>query len=114
MLRVNADNASAAGTTSNNGTGAFVINTRTDYVEAQSATQAGLASSVLLRQFAPLSAATCGAFDAGTVLVGAPAQSGLATGCYKFTLTGTDLVGQHRHARHNGPGRPLARRWARS
>ena len=92
-LRVNATNASAAGTTSNNGTGAFVINTRTDYTEAQSTTAAGLAASVLLRQFAPLSAATCGTFDAGTVLVGLPAQSGLATGCYKFTLTGTDNVG---------------------
>src|SRR4029453_4540900 len=28
-----------------------------------------------------------------TTLVGTPAQSGLATGCYRYVLTGTDNVG---------------------
>src|SRR6185437_14385951 len=30
---------------------------------------------------------------APTTLVGTPAQNGLATGCYRYTLTGTDNVG---------------------
>src|SRR5439155_8877928 len=76
------------------GTGSFTIGTRTDYTETQSATESGLASSTLVRTSASFTSAdTCGAFGSATTLVGTPAQSGLATGCYKYTLTGTDNVG---------------------
>ncbi len=49
-------------------------------------------------------------------LTGAPAQAGLTTGCWRYTLTGTDNVGQHRErdhhreGRHVGPGRSERRR----
>src|SRR5439155_8762617 len=35
----------------------------------------------------------CGAFGSATTIVGNPNQTGLATGCYRYTLTGTDNVG---------------------
>ncbi|MFL5968010.1 MAG: beta strand repeat-containing protein, partial [Gaiellaceae bacterium] len=74
--------------------GSFAIDTRTDYTEAQSATASGLASSTLVRTSASFSAAdVCGSFGSPTTLVGTPAQSGLTTGCYRYTLTGTDNVG---------------------
>jgi hypothetical protein len=62
-------------------------------VETLSATRSGLQSSVLTRQFAAFSAGACGTFGAATVLTGAPAQGPLANGCYRYTLTGTDQVG---------------------
>ena len=46
-------------------------------------------------------------------MVGKPAQSGLATGCYRFTLTGTDNVGNtvatRRPSRSTRPSRPRRR-----
>ncbi len=93
-LTVNAVGASGAGTQSYDGDGNFTIGTRTDYTETASAAASGLASSTLTRANASYSAAdTCGSFGAPTTLVGTPAQSGLATGCYRYTLTGTDNVG---------------------
>jgi len=88
-LTVNGVAASAAGTTSASNGPSFTIGTRTDYVDANS----GLASSTLTRQFAPLTGSACGTFGSGTVLVGAPVQAGLPTGCYKFVLTGVDNAG---------------------
>src|SRR5262249_57078562 len=74
--------------------GSFSIDTRTDYTETQTATASGLAFSTLVRTSASFTSAdTCGSFGSPTTLVGTPAQSGLATGCYKYTLTGTDNVG---------------------
>ena len=40
-----------------------------------------------------MNADACSAYGAPTTLVGTPAQSGLATGCYRYILTGTDNVG---------------------
>ncbi|MFZ0324397.1 MAG: hypothetical protein WAN48_09735 [Actinomycetes bacterium] len=88
-LTVNAVAATAAGSTSFNRTGSFTIGTRTDYTDAAS----GIASSVLTVQSAVLTNNTCGSFGSPSVLAGAPAQSGLTTGCWKYVLTGTDKVG---------------------
>ena len=94
-LKVNNVSATLAGSTSYNATGGFTIGTRTDYTETASSTASGLASSVLTVQSATVTNGTCGSYGSPTTLVGAPTQSGLATGCYLFTLTGTDNVGNH-------------------
>src|SRR5205807_3330871 len=74
-------------------TGSFPIDVRTDYTEAQSVTESGLASSTLVRTSASYSSPNvCGAFGSPTTISGSPAQT-LATGCYRYTLTGTDNVG---------------------
>ncbi len=87
-LTVNGVAASAAGSTSTSNISSFAI-ARTDYTDANS----GLASSTLTRSFATLTGATCGTFDVPVTLTGAPAQSGLVVGCYRYTLTGTDNAG---------------------
>jgi hypothetical protein len=87
-LTVNGTGGTAAGSTSFNRTGAFTI-ARTDYTDAGS----GLASSVLTLETATLVGNACGTYGAPTVLTGAPAQSGLTTGCYRYRLTGLDKVG---------------------
>jgi len=46
-----------------------------------------------VRTQATLSGGTCGGFGTPTTITGTPAQSGLADGCYLYTLTGTDNVG---------------------
>ena len=50
-------------------------------------------SSVLTREAAPLSGGTCGTYGAPTTISGSPAQTGSADTCYRYTLTGTDRVG---------------------
>ena len=84
---------------------------RTDYnADAVS----GVATSTLTREHGTLNADACSAYGAPTTLVGTPAQSGLATGCYRYILTGTDNVGNtvddhdRRQGRHHRPGRPVA------
>ena len=88
-VTVNGTAAAAVPTTSFNTTGAFPINSRTDYTDAAS----GLASSTLTRAAATLTNNVCGAFGSTTVISGTTAQSGLATSCYQFVLTGTDNAG---------------------
>jgi hypothetical protein len=73
-------------------TGSFPIDTRTDYSETQSATESGLASSTLTRAAASLTNDSCGTYGSPTTIIGSPAQS-LPTGCYLYTLTGTDNLG---------------------
>ncbi|HST54965.1 MAG TPA: N,N-dimethylformamidase beta subunit family domain-containing protein [Solirubrobacteraceae bacterium] len=89
-LTVNATAASAAGSASFSTSGSFTIGTRTDY-NADSGS--GLISSVLTRAAGTLSGNACSAYGTPTTLTGSPAQSGLGTGCYLYTLTGTDAVG---------------------
>ena len=89
-LSVNATAASAAGSSSFNTTGSFAIGTRTEY-GADSGS--GLASSVLTRATGTLSANSCSNYGAPATIAGNPSQSGLAEGCYLYTLTGTDRVG---------------------
>ena len=88
-LTVNSVAASGGGSQSYDNDGTFTIGTRTDYTDALS----GLASSTLTREQGTLNADACSAYGAPTTLVGTPAQSGLATGCYRYVLTGTDNVG---------------------
>ncbi len=94
-LKVNNVSASLTGTTSFNGTGGFTIGTRTNYAETASSTASGLASSVLPVQSATVTNNTCGGYGAPTTVTGNPTQAGLTTGCYLFTLTGTDNVGNY-------------------
>jgi hypothetical protein len=90
-LTVNGTAANAAGTTTSFDTdGSFTIGTRTDY---STDTGSGVASSTLVRTEATLTNNVCGTFGSPVTIPGNPAQSGLAAGCYKFTLTGTDNVG---------------------
>lgn len=88
-LTVNGTAATAGGSNSITTATSFTIGTRTDYTDAG----AGIASSTLTRTFATLTGTTCGTFGAPTTITGNPAQSGLAPGCYQYTLTGTDNVG---------------------
>src|SRR5262249_27094911 len=88
-LTVNGVVASVAGSTSFNKTGSFTI-ARTDY---NADAGAGLASSVLTRANATLKNCTCCSHGTPATLTGNPAQSGLTGGCYLYTLTGTDNVG---------------------
>jgi PKD repeat protein len=90
-LSVNGAAATTAGTASYNTTGSFTI-ARTEYAEAQSASQSGLRSSTLTVASAPLSGNVCGAFGAATIVTGSPSQSE-PVGCYRYTLTGVDNVG---------------------
>jgi hypothetical protein len=91
-LTANGTTATAAGSSSWNTSGSFTL-TRTDWTEAQTTAASGLASSILTLATAPISNGTCGTYGAASVVAGAPAQSGLTTGCYLYTLTGTDNVG---------------------
>ena len=88
-LTVNGGVASGGGSQSYDNDGTFTIGLRTDYTDALS----GLATSTLTREDGTLNADACSAYGAPSTLVGTPAQSGLATGCYRYTLTGTDHVG---------------------
>ncbi len=92
-LTVNGTGASGPGSTSTNTTGAFAITARSDYTEALGPAAAGLAASLLVREQAPLAGNACGSFGSPVTLAGTPAQSGLTTGCWRYTLTGTDNVG---------------------
>jgi len=92
-LTVNGGAASGAGSTTTNTTGAFTISTRTDFSETLGAASSGLASSVLVRDQSALTGNVCGTFGSPVTLTGAPAQAGLTTGCWRYTLTGTDNVG---------------------
>jgi hypothetical protein len=88
-LTVNGVAATSGGSSSTNTSGSFPIDLRTDWVETASATASGLVASTLTREYGT----TCASFGAPTTIVGSPAQSGLAAGCYRYTLTGVDRVG---------------------
>jgi len=97
-LTVNGQAASGAGSTGYNNTGSFTISAITDYTDAGS----GLASSALVRDQAPLSSSnglvdgTCGVFTSPTTIASRAtpiAQSLSGPTCYRYTLTGTDNVG---------------------
>jgi hypothetical protein len=89
MLTVNGVAATGPGSTSTSASGSFAIDLRTDYAESASATASGLASSTLTREYG----STCASFGSPTTISGSPAQTGLAPGCYRYTLTGLDNVG---------------------
>src|SRR5439155_2393534 len=86
--------APGGGSSSYDTDGSFTIGTRTDYTETQSGSESGIASSTLVRTSATFSSpGVCGAFGSPGTITGNPSESGLATGCYKYTLSGTDNVG---------------------
>jgi hypothetical protein len=98
-VSVNGTAASAGGSTSTSTSTSFAIGSRADYAEAQSASQSGLASSMLTIQSETLTGNTCGAPGSGGAYTSPTTISGtsnpaIATGfCYLYTLTGTDNVG---------------------
>ncbi len=92
-LTVNGVPATAGGSSSYATTTTVVLTGRTDFAEAQSATQSGLASSTLTRQTATLADNTCGTFGTPTTITGAATQAVLSGSCYLFTFAGTDNVG---------------------
>ena len=97
-LSVNATPATAGGATTTVNTTTIPINLRTDFTETTGATASGLLTSTLVRDQTTLAGGVCGTTWTGaTTLVGTPAQnvfSGIASGnCYRYTLTGTDRVG---------------------
>src|SRR4029079_17809577 len=94
VLSVTGAAASGAVTSSYDTDGDFAIGTRTDYTETPSGSESGLVSSTLVRTSATYTSPNaCGAFGSATTIVGSPNQTGLTTGCYRYTLTGTDNVG---------------------
>ena len=93
-VTVNGVAASAAGSSSV-ATGSFAIEAPTEYVEDPTATAAGIDSTTLVRESASLVGGDCGGFGGSTSVDGPfpVVQSGLADGCYRYTLTGYDRVG---------------------
>ncbi len=90
-VTVNGAAASGAGSTSTRTTSDVDVSSLTAYADAES----GIASSTLVRTFASMTAGVCGAFDPASAVTvsGTGVISGLADGCHRFTLTGTDLAG---------------------
>lgn len=90
-LTVNGTTGTGGGNSSLNNTGIWPV-TRTDY---SGDAGSGLASSILTVRYAPWSGDSCGAaFGEATTVIGSPAQTAFAgDGCYQYTLTGTDNVG---------------------
>jgi hypothetical protein len=94
-LTVNDLAADAGGSLSWDADGTFAVSVPMTFSEAESASESGLADVVLTRESAALSGGTCSSFGgASTIGLAAPVQeSGLADGCYRYSLTGTDRVG---------------------
>ena len=94
-LVANGVGASAGGSTSWSTTGSFTISAITPFGESETASASGLADVSLVRESASLSNGACGTFGGSTVLgTSAPIQqSGLSEGCYRYSLTGIDRVG---------------------
>ena len=88
ILTVNGTAAAPGGSLSLSRTGTWTAD-RADFTDLQS----GMAASTLVRTRASLSNGACGAFDSPVTVGGAPAEAGLATGCYRYRLTGTNAVG---------------------
>ncbi len=89
-LTVNGTTATAAGSTSYSTSGNFTIATRTDF-SADSGS--GFVSSALTRANGTLKENICSNYGTPATITGNPSQTGLAAGCYLYTLTGTDRVG---------------------
>jgi hypothetical protein len=99
-LTVNGVAATAGGSTSSSAVAGFTIDSRSNYAEAQPAAESGLKSSTLTVVSAAFSGSTCGApgsggpFTTPAVVAGSTQPAGIVSGfCYRYTLTGTDNVG---------------------
>jgi len=92
-LTVNGTAATGGGSSSLTNGSSFAIAVRTDY---NADAGAGVASSVLTEQYAPWTSGThvCGSFGSTSTITDNPTQTEPSgDGCYKYTLTGTDNVG---------------------
>ena len=89
-LTVNGVAASGGGSQSYDGDGAFTIGTRTDYTPTRPPASRPRRSLVSRARSTPTPARPTARRPRSSA---SPAQSGLATGCYRYVLTGTDNVG---------------------
>jgi hypothetical protein len=89
-LSVNSTVATVGGSSSLTKATSYSIS-RTDFnADAGS----GVASSVLTVRYAPWSNNACGTYGSATTITGSPTQNETSgNGCYQYTLTGTDKVG---------------------
>lgn len=94
-LTVNDVAADSSGPQSWDADGTFTVSAIDPFVEEESTSASGLADVTLTRESAALADGTCAAFGgASTVDLDAPVeQTGLPDGCYRYTLTATDRVG---------------------
>ena len=89
-LSANSTSATSAGTSSFSTTSSYSLS-RTDFT---SDAGSGVASSVLTVRYAPWTSNACGTYGSATTITGAPPQtSPSGNGCYQYTLTGMDNVG---------------------
>ena len=93
VFTVNGAVATLAGSSSSVVAGAnFSVSAFTGYAETQST----LASSTFTRTTGVSTAGVCGSFDAATTVTlpsSTQPQNGLANGCYRYVLTGTNSFG---------------------
>jgi hypothetical protein len=91
-LRVNGVAATGSGSTSYASL-PFSVDSISPFQEAASPTQSGLEAVTLQRSTGVPTNGVCGSFDSPIDITGASAQAGLGTGCYRYSLVGTDHVG---------------------
>ena len=92
----NSQAASFAGTSSYLTSGTtLTINSRTDFSEAQSSTESGLANSTLTIQSAPLTGNSCGTYGSQTTITGTTSQTVASGNCYLLILRVADNVGNN-------------------
>jgi len=84
-LTVNGAGGSAGGTTSYTNTS--FSGTKTDFTDAG----AGISTNVLTREFASITSGVCDSFGSATVITSI-SETTPAVGCYRYTLTATDLL----------------------
>jgi hypothetical protein len=85
-LAVNGVDATPSGSSSTAIAAGFTL-ARTDWTDPESTV-----TSVLNRAPATLTGGVCGGFGTATTVTGTAAQTGLATGCYRYVLTGTNTL----------------------
>src|SRR5262249_31635933 len=62
---------------------------KTDFTDGES----GILGNIITRASATLIGNACTGGFSGAVVVSTPSDAGLSNGCYRYTLTGTDKVG---------------------
>jgi len=89
-LAVNSVNGTSVGSTSYSKTGTF----SGTFTQFSADAGSGFASSAITKESATLTNGTCGSYSAGTAPTGGSiSETTLAEGCYRYTVTGTDNVG---------------------
>jgi hypothetical protein len=89
-LAVNSVNGTSVGSTSYSKTGTF----SGTFTQFSADAGSGFVSSAITKESATLANGTCGSYSAGTAPTGGSiSETTLAAGCYRYTVTGTDNVG---------------------